>query len=88
MSFRPPAKPDATKQHEPRYRIMPRSGGPGGKELAPEQREKTLFVGNLDKRVTERHLIQLFGQFGELERVQFMWCEHKRTPHLPTVTPQ
>lgn len=58
-----------------------RSGGGGGggfgvnREMTPEHREKTLFVGNLDKRITERHLIQLFQQFGELERVQFMWSD-------------
>jgi RNA recognition motif-containing protein len=32
-----------------------------------------LYVGNLDRRVTEYHLMQLFSQFGELTRVQFMW---------------
>lgn len=46
------------------------------REEAPETRDKTLFVGNLDRRVTERHLISLFTQFGELERVLFMWHWH------------
>lgn len=56
-------------------RTTPSTGG-SGREMTPDQRERTLFVGNLDKRITERHLIQLFTQFGELTRVQFMWHHH------------
>ena len=35
-------------------------------------RDRTLYVGNLNRHVTEYHLMQLFSQFGELTRVQFM----------------
>ena len=41
--------------------------------MDPEARDRTLYVGNLDRRVSEYHLMQLFSQFGELIRVQFMW---------------
>jgi len=47
-----------------------------GRELDPENKDKTLYVGNLDRRVTEYHLMQLFHQFGDLTRVQFMWHHH------------
>ena len=36
-------------------------------------REKTLFVGNLDRSATEYHLIKIFQQFGSIEKVVFMW---------------
>jgi len=42
-------------------------------EFLPEHREKTLYIGGLDKRVTEYHLIQLYQTFGKIDRLQFMW---------------
>eukprot|EP00462_Mataza_sp_D1_P008064 CAMPEP_0175159450 /NCGR_PEP_ID=MMETSP0087-20121206/23421_1 /TAXON_ID=136419 /ORGANISM="Unknown Unknown, Strain D1" /LENGTH=212 /DNA_ID=CAMNT_0016447485 /DNA_START=61 /DNA_END=697 /DNA_ORIENTATION=- len=45
-------------------------------EFSAERREKTLWVGNLDKKVTEYHLIKLFSKFGEIVREQFMWWQH------------
>lgn len=45
-------------------------------EFAPERRERTLWVGNLDKRVNEYLLIKLFTKYGEIVREDFMWNTH------------
>lgn len=42
-------------------------------EFNGERREKTLFVGNLDSRVTEYMLIKKFEKYGEIVREQYMW---------------
>lgn len=38
-----------------------------------EVREHKLYVGNLDKRVTEYHILKLFQPHGRIVREQFMW---------------
>lgn len=35
-----------------------------------------LYVGNLDPRVTEYHIIQLFRPFGEIVKEDFAWHTH------------
>lgn len=54
-------------------------GGGGGrpgqarKEFSAEHREKTLWVGNMDKQISEYMLIKLFSKYGTIEREEFMW---------------
>ena len=33
----------------------------------------TLFVGNLDHRVTEASIARIFKPHGDIRRIQFMW---------------
>ena len=33
----------------------------------------TLFVGNLDRRVTEASIARVFKPYGDIRRIQFMW---------------
>jgi RNA recognition motif-containing protein len=42
-------------------------------EFSPENRAKTLYVGNLGRKVTEYEMIKLFQQHGEVVRSQFMY---------------
>lgn len=39
----------------------------------PEQKENKLYIGNLDPRVTEYHIINLFRPFGTIVREEFAW---------------
>ena len=58
------------------YNKRKRDGAP---HLPPTQadpneiREHKLYIGNLDKRVTEYHIIKLFQPHGKIVREQFMW---------------
>jgi len=41
--------------------------------LPPEKKENKLYVGNLDSRVNEFTLLQLFKPFGTIVREEFLW---------------
>lgn len=41
-----------------------------------ENRENKLYIGNLDPRVTEYHIINLFKPFGHIVREEFAWHTH------------
>eukprot|EP01103_Thecamoeba_quadrilineata_P015111 TRINITY_DN4676_c0_g1_i2.p1 TRINITY_DN4676_c0_g1~~TRINITY_DN4676_c0_g1_i2.p1 ORF type:complete len:172 (-),score=27.83 TRINITY_DN4676_c0_g1_i2:24-539(-) len=45
-------------------------------QLPDENRENKLYVGNLDLRVTEYHIIKIFKPFGKLLREEFLWHTH------------
>ncbi|EGD80833.1 hypothetical protein PTSG_01419 [Salpingoeca rosetta] len=52
-----------------------KSGGGGfgsGGEM-PVVSDTRLFIGNLDTRVTEKHLIKLFSKYGQIENLNFLW---------------
>ncbi|KNC83169.1 hypothetical protein SARC_04575 [Sphaeroforma arctica JP610] len=56
-----------------------RGGHPYGNRL-PRNRPRTtddpatkLYVGNLDHRINEGQLFKIFGKFGDLNRVDFVW---------------
>jgi RNA-binding protein 18 len=34
---------------------------------------KRMFVGNLDMKVTEGHILKIFSKFGDVKAVQFLW---------------
>ncbi|GBG85475.1 hypothetical protein CBR_g40116 [Chara braunii] len=61
-------------------------GGGGGAERASqttmadrmkeEVREHKLYVGNLDHRLTEYHVIKMFTPFGKIKREEYMWHTH------------
>ena len=61
------------------YRVLPSRRG----VIDEASRDCTLYVGNLNPRVTDYHLMKLFGQFGELIRVQFTWHHHGENKGAP-----
>jgi len=42
-------------------------------ETLPEHRDRTLYVGNLDRRLTEYQLIKMFEPYGTIQGELFMW---------------
>ncbi|XP_077233077.1 RNA-binding protein-like RNA recognition motif protein [Tasmannia lanceolata] len=46
--------------------------------LIDEKCETRLYVGNLDQRITESHLIKMFSPFGKIVSEDFLW--HTRGP--------
>ncbi|BBN20117.1 RNA-binding protein 18 [Marchantia polymorpha subsp. ruderalis] len=44
--------------------------------LGGEKREHKLYIGNLDHRVTEYHVIKLFSPFGKIRCEEYMWHTH------------
>lgn len=56
-----------------RAKAMQRSGSALRPEYAPERQARTLFVGNLDKRVTEYQLLTIFTPLGNVVRCNYLW---------------
>ncbi|XP_058105648.1 uncharacterized protein LOC131249100 [Magnolia sinica] len=46
--------------------------------LDDEKGETRLYIGNLDQRITESHLIKMFSPFGKIVSEDFLW--HTRGP--------
>eukprot|EP01018_Ginkgo_biloba_P020872 Gb_41141 [translate_table: standard] len=49
---------------------------PNPKALVEEKRENRLYIGNLDHRITEYHVIKMFSPFGKICCEEFMWHTH------------
>eukprot|EP00472_Partenskyella_glossopodia_P008381 CAMPEP_0197539726 /NCGR_PEP_ID=MMETSP1318-20131121/63631_1 /TAXON_ID=552666 /ORGANISM="Partenskyella glossopodia, Strain RCC365" /LENGTH=161 /DNA_ID=CAMNT_0043098507 /DNA_START=89 /DNA_END=570 /DNA_ORIENTATION=+ len=50
---------------------------------AVTDKKRTIYIGNLDRRVTEYMLIKLFQKFGKMTRINFTWHkvgERRGTP--------
>lgn len=45
-------------------------------ETREHNREHKLYLGNLDHRVTEYHIIKMFSPFGEIRCEEYMWHTH------------
>ncbi|CAM6084165.1 unnamed protein product [Calypogeia fissa] len=45
-------------------------------ETREQNREHKLYLGNLDHRVTEYHIIKMFSPFGKIRCEEYMWHTH------------
>ncbi|KAJ3295424.1 hypothetical protein HK104_002687 [Borealophlyctis nickersoniae] len=50
--------------------------GDNSPDIKPDINPNRVYIGNLDPSVTEYNILKLFGKFGEITKIDYLWHKH------------